>query len=311
LLEDLGFKSLQPVQPSATDTLKSNIVEALQSLGYQPEISKRPALPSNADPLDIKIRELEDQLESRNATKPEDPRAAKIAELTALLEKANAKTSDPRAVKFAELTALLEKANKKPTAKTARDEEIEDLELRLSGQESVIKRLTRDRKKLAEAAAWKTISKYPFDEDEDDTLIEDDTFIEEEVTPAASFSPKKQKTHKQLPTAPSPHTRGRSPAVATPKKSPRAKRGIDVQLAPCLDLVSHLNQSALNADTMCTPGDLAHSLAQFDFLNLREFLKHFNIPHNDTDTTPKTLLRKKNLEAIIAVLQSRCLVALE
>jgi hypothetical protein len=104
LLEDLGFKSLQPVQPSATDTLKSNIVEALQSLGYQPEISKRPALPSNADPLDIKIRELEDQLESRNATKPEDPRAAKIAELTALLEKANAKTSDPRAVKFAELT---------------------------------------------------------------------------------------------------------------------------------------------------------------------------------------------------------------
>jgi hypothetical protein len=114
LLEDLGFKSLQPVQPSATDTLKSNIVEALQSLGYQPETSKRPALPSNADPLDIKIRELEDQLESRNATKSEDPRAAKIAELTALLEKANPKTSDPRAVKIAELTALLEKANKKP-----------------------------------------------------------------------------------------------------------------------------------------------------------------------------------------------------
>jgi hypothetical protein len=240
----------------------------------------------------------------KNKSKPEilDPRAAKIAELTALLEKAH--QPDPRAVKIAELTALLDKADKEPSA---RDKQIEELERKLSDQDSVIKKFIT-RKKFADEFAWKAAI---------DAVGEDDE--EEEVTPTASFSPKKQKTNKKTttplstPSTPTPtRRRGRSPTVRSPTaKSPRAKRVIDPEIEPCLNLISDLNTWAQDADTMCTPNDFAHSLAQFDARNLLEFFKHFNIPYNQADTTAKTLLRKKNLEATIAVLQARCLLAME
>ena len=323
LLSSLGFKSQLPPRPTEEDKLKNNLLNALKELGY--------ALPTDTvpqDPLDIRIRELEAQLEARNAEaekskappKPIDPRARKLAELTALFNAGgNNKQSSSSSVEHSEdfdtafstiesqedtikqLQRLLDEQDQIIQSQDKKGKKTSASHSKLVALQKTIRerdqKIAQQEADIAARAATVELSDH---EDADDNNT--DIASTASSAPRTPATPSKKRrtpvraTSKTSSASPVPA----SPALATPPAS---------TFASCKRLIEQIHRRTKDSATMMDPDSIATSLAQFDGHNLRAFYKHFNVP--EINTNDRFIASKSNIAKAITVLKAKCLIALD
>ena len=336
ILSSLGITGKQATVPTPEDNLKSQLLSSLASLGIPVQDLIQP---SNKDPLDIKIRELEDQLKQQQAAaaeaaKPPCPKQAKIHQLELELQKATAalpsQPSQPsQKPSPAEATSsknkeqipqwILDREREAAEAIENQQATITQLQKLLNNQDLIIQQADADKLSIHKAANEDNTalqlrcSQMQKQLDKRTTIVVQDGISDSEhtesseapITPSDAISRTRGRTpqsaHRSAPSKSSANNRASS-SHSTPTKR---KLPTEENAEQGNKLINALQRAARDKK-LTTPRNFIAAFKKLDHYNTIQFYKHFNVCGiNDTQ---RYMHCQSNITKAVQVLQSKCLL---